>query len=150
MNRLNRSAIMQDSTAPNTQPTDPFEVVQRFIATAPQVHSAWREQMQKFWSSQEKILDSMTEFSDGWFERRHEGTRLARKAVGEMCNGATPVDAAIAFQTWLAGSMARMVADGMSLQKHLTNVAGLMAVPGTAEPGRPAKSKPAPVQRDAA
>jgi hypothetical protein len=142
---------MQDDKAQESRTADPFETVQRFMASAPQVHSAWREQMQKFWSNQEKILDSMAEFSAGWFERRHEGTRLARKAVGEASDGATPADAMIAMQTWAAGSLARIIADGVSWQKYLTNVAGLMAAPGTgaAETERPTKSKPS-IHKEAA
>ena len=39
-----------------------------------------------------------------------------------------------------ARPMARMIADGMSFQKHLTNVAGMMAAPVPSEAERPAKS----------
>ncbi len=141
---------MQDDRNPDSKTADPFEMAQRVMASVPQMNSAWREQMQRFWGNQEKILDSMFEFSTGWFERRHEGSRLAGKAVCDMCDGATPIDAALAMQTWAAGSMARIMADGMSFQKHLTNLAGLMAVPGTAEPERPAKSKPSSIHREAA
>ena len=140
---------MQDNRNQDSKAADPFEMAQRVFAAVPQFQSASREQWQRFWGNQEKILDSMLEFSSGWFERRHEGTRLAQQAVGEMCDGHTPMDAVLALQTWAAGSMARMVSDGIGWQKHLANVAGLVAAPASvAEPS--AKSKPAPVRKEAA
>jgi hypothetical protein len=45
-----------------------------------------------FWENQDRILHEMQEFANGWFDRRHTGTREACEAAQRMCRAETPVD----------------------------------------------------------
>jgi hypothetical protein len=73
----------------------------------------------KFWQSEETVLDGMREFADGWFARRHTGTRAALEAARRMGEAATPLDALREYQDWLAGAMSRLLEDGMACQQQV-------------------------------
>jgi hypothetical protein len=112
---------------------DPFEVAQKMFSAWPQFGVAARENLQTFWSNQEKLLDNMQEFSRAWFERRRQATKTAMEAAKCMCEAENPVDAAQHCQTWMAGSAERIVADITALQQHAMKAAELLTAQASAE-----------------
>jgi hypothetical protein len=79
--------------------------------------AAAEENVRCFWNMQNKILDSMEKFANGWFERRHVGTRAALEAAQRMCKAQTPVDLAREYQDWISGAFQRLMADGYACQQ---------------------------------
>jgi hypothetical protein len=73
----------------------------------------------QFWRNQEKILDSMEAFADGWFERRYVGTMKAREAAKRSSESESVIDVAQEIQQWAFGSMQRVVEDCLACQCHL-------------------------------
>lgn len=98
------------------------------------VADSLRENACCFWQNQDKTLDSMQAFANGWFERRHTGTRATLEAAERMCKAETPVDVLREYQNWLNGAFERVSADGLACQQHLMAVAGAfwrpMKLPG--------------------
>ena len=41
-----------------------------------------RDNAQRFWENQDKVLDSMQMLANAWFERRHTGAHKARQKLG--------------------------------------------------------------------
>jgi hypothetical protein len=72
-----------------------------------------------FWQKQSELLDNMQVFANGWFERRHAGTRAAWEASGRMCSATTPMECLGEYQKWLSGAVERLVADGLACQRGL-------------------------------
>lgn len=109
-------------TTDNTK--DAFETMQKVFTAAswPKMSDAATQQMQTFWKTQEKMLDSLHELSQSWFERRHKATQCAVDAARGMGEAKSPVDAFQHYQTWMMGSADRLMADGFACQKHLMNV----------------------------
>lgn len=106
-----------------------------------------------FWRSQQKILDSMQNFAGGWFERRHEGTRAALDSARRICTAKTPVDAFSEYQAWASGSLQRMTADGLALQREWMDIAeAMIAAPVVPAPTMvpPVGIAPAPDAQQAA
>jgi hypothetical protein len=95
----------------------------------------------EFWRGQDKVLDSMQVFAGGWFERRHAGTRAALDAAQRMCTAKTPLDAMREYQEWASGSLQRMAADSLALQRGLMEITEAMI----AAPQVPASVMPEPV-----
>jgi hypothetical protein len=103
---------------------DTFETFQRvFIAPWPRVNDAAAEQVQTFWKNQEKILESLRELSQSWFERRRTATQAAIETAKGFAEAKSPVDVFQGMQGWLIGSANRVMADGLACQKHMINVA---------------------------
>jgi hypothetical protein len=75
-----------------------------------------------FWERQDGLLNEMQTFMNGWFERRHVGTRAALEACERMCKASTPAEWIGEYQKWLAGSFERMAADAAACQQELRNV----------------------------
>jgi hypothetical protein len=46
----------------------------------------------KFWESQQAALDSIKDYSDGWFTRRQSGAQATLAAAKRISEAATPVD----------------------------------------------------------
>lgn len=82
-----------------------------------------------FWENQDKILDAMQTFADGWFERRHAGTHAALEAAQRMCKAGTPVDLVREYQEWANGALQRVMADGLACQQQFMAVAGAARQP---------------------
>jgi hypothetical protein len=78
-----------------------------------------KENARRFWESQERILDNMQAFANGWFERRHMGTLSAREAAERMCGTGTIVGLIQAYQDWTRGTFERIMADGLSCQQQI-------------------------------
>ena len=99
-----------------------------FLPTA-----ALQENARHFWEIQEKLLESMRDYNDSWFDRRRVGTRAAREAADRMCAAEPGTDAFVdlfqSYQTWASGAFERIMADGFSLQKHIMALAGLASPP---------------------
>jgi hypothetical protein len=83
------------------------------------------ENVRCFWNIQNKILDSMENFANGWFERRNVGTRAMLEAAQRMCKAQTPVDLARECQDWISGAFQRLMADGYGCQQLVGAFAGL-------------------------
>jgi hypothetical protein len=74
----------------------------------------------KFWESQQATLDSIKEFSDGWFSRRQSGAQAALEAAKRISEAATPADMHREYQDWCKGVMERMLAEGLAFQQQIT------------------------------
>jgi hypothetical protein len=88
--------------------------------------AAVEENVRCFWNIQNKILESMENFANGWFERRHVGTRAALEAAQRMCKAQTPVDLTREYQDWISGAFQRLMADGYGCQQLVGAFAGLI------------------------
>lgn len=113
-----------------------FEAMQS-MATAswPKINDATSQHMRTFWKNQEKILDSMSEFSQSWFARRRKATESGIDAARSIGAAKTPVEAFQHLQAWMMGSADRLMADSFACQKHMMNVAETVAshIPAEAE-----------------
>jgi hypothetical protein len=47
--------------------------MQKAFLPLPEILASSKENARRFWESQERILDNMQAFANGWFERRHMG-----------------------------------------------------------------------------
>ncbi|MDB5571642.1 MAG: hypothetical protein JWN93_2825 [Hyphomicrobiales bacterium] len=99
-------------------PQDPSP--QAAIAAA---QDALRRNTSVFWVNQEKLLDSMQEFTTGWFERRHAGAHAALEASRAMARAQNPAEAFAQYQLWAKGAMERTLADAQALQKQMLKAA---------------------------
>jgi hypothetical protein len=107
--------------------TDTLNTLQTMLQPTTEIRETMRKNVDGFWSNQDKILGSMEEFTNGWIGRRHAGTQAALTAAQRMCDTKTCVDMMQEYQTWAVGSLERIMADSLALQKHLMTVAGLFA-----------------------
>jgi hypothetical protein len=108
---------------------DPFEFVQRTFSLSPQMGEDARQNLRTFWKKQSNVLDSMQEFSRGWFERRHDATIAALDAATCMCDAQNPAEAIQHYHTWAMGSAERTAADVTAWQKHVMNAMESVAAP---------------------
>ena len=111
----------------NDQSSDGFKAMQQAFGEFAPLNAAWGTNWANYWRSQDKVLDSMQEFALGWFERRHEAAKSAVSAAQRSCEAHSPADVAREYQAWMTGSMQRLAADGLALQRHLmamTELAG--------------------------
>lgn len=100
-----------------------------------QARELTRQSARSHWDGQQRILNSMEDFANGWFERRESGVRAAAEAAHEMCGAPTFVEAFATWQKWAAGAAERLASDGTAWQQCLAACgAPLMAfVPREAE-----------------
>ena len=54
-----------------------FKDLQQVFGMLEPLRTAWARNWVNYWQGQQKTLDSMEEFTRGWFQRRHD-------AVGEI------------------------------------------------------------------
>src|SRR5262245_65022197 len=73
--------------------------------------------VRSFWDIQDKALDAMQNFANGWFERRHVGTHAALEAAQRICKAQTQVDLVREYQDWVGGAFQRVMADGVACQE---------------------------------
>lgn len=140
--------------------TEQWSAMQKMFLPTSAFSTTLRENTRRFWENQEKILDNMQAFANGWFERRRTGTQAARETAERMCGIETGtetfVDLFQAYQHWANGAFERIMADGLSCQQQMMAVTGALASPPLApsaserevEPARseskaPARSKTA-------
>ena len=73
----------------------------------------------KFWENQEKALDGLKEFAEGWFDRRHKGMQAALEAVQHIGDAETPSDLLQEYQNWFKREMELLVEDGKAYQQQV-------------------------------
>jgi hypothetical protein len=113
---------------------DTFDTMQRaFTSMWPQVGKSTAQTAQVFWKNQEKILESMHELAQGWFERRREATRTALDAAQNIATCKSPADVIQECHSWMMRSAERVAADGVACQRHAMNVAEAVAAQLPAE-----------------
>lgn len=64
-----------------------------------------------YWKNQDKLVDNMQTFANGWFERRHAGAHAALEAAQRMFKAETSVDLVREYQDWASGAFQRVVVD---------------------------------------
>jgi hypothetical protein len=87
-----------------------------------------------FWTSQTDVLNGMQTFAEGWFERRHTGTKAALEAGESMCAAKMPTEWFSAYQKWLTGAIQRLMADGLACESEVRKLSEVLApslVPST-------------------
>lgn len=108
---------------------DPFAMLQRTFPASAAFSAATRQGATNFWAAQEQLLDGMENFATGWFERRREGTQSALAAARDMCEAESPFDALREYQKWAAGSLERVMQDGVACQKQMVELGRLSLEP---------------------
>ena len=109
--------------------TEQLNAMQRMLFSSSHLSDTLRKNACSFWDNQDKILNDMQVFSDGWFERRHAGTHAALEAAQRICKAATPADMAREYQKWASGAVDRLTADGMACQQQCIAVVSSIAAP---------------------
>jgi hypothetical protein len=104
--------------------TQQFEAVQRMMLVPSS--AALEDNVRRFWDTQDKLLDSMAKFANGWFERRHIGTRAAQVAAQRMCTAQTAEDLGREYQEWATGAVQRVSDDGLACQQLVGAFAALL------------------------
>lgn len=107
--------------------TEQLNAMQRMFLPTSEMSEAMRKNACSFWENQDKILDAMQVFADGWFERCHAGTHSALEAAQRMCKAETPVDLVREYQEWASGAFQRLMADGLACQQECMTVIGAAA-----------------------
>ena len=97
--------------------TQPLEAMQRMMFVPDS--AALQDNARCFWDVQDKVLDAMQNFANGWFERRHVGTHAAVKAAQRMCKAQTQVDLVREYQDWVGGAFQRVMGDGVACQEFV-------------------------------
>lgn len=108
---------------------DPFVIMQRGFPPASALTAMVRQNSGNVLDAQEKLLDSMQQFANGWFERRYIGTREALACARQMCDAETPFDAMREYQKWAIGNFERVVQDSAACQKHMIDAGRVGAQP---------------------
>lgn len=126
-----------------------YESIQTMLQPMGSNAEAAKSRACEFWHGQDKVLDSMQAFAGGWFDRRHAGTRAALEVAQRMCTAKTPLDAVREYQEWASGSMQRMAADSLALQRKLMEITEAMIAAPAVMP-EPVGITPAPNAQQAA
>lgn len=123
--------------------TQQFEAMQHMMLVPSS--AALEDSMRRFWDNQDKLLDNMAKFANGWFERRHIGTHAAHKAAQRMCTAKTPEDLGREYQEWVAGAFQRVTDDGFACQQLVGAFAAILL--DTAPQQQPEKGMPRQPER---
>jgi hypothetical protein len=126
---------------------DPFAMMQKAFPASSAFNAASRQTATSFWQAQEKLLESMQDLADGWFERRHAGTEAALASARRICDADTPFEAIREYQKWAIGSFERILQDGLAGQKYVVELTRLSTEPvsESVEKARQAAEAPAEV-----
>jgi len=108
--------------------------MQKAFLLAPQTSDTLKENTRRFWENQERILNNMQVFANGWFERRHTGALAACEVTERMCGTPTIVGLVQAYQDWAFGTFERMMADGLSCQQQIFAATSALTSPPLAPP----------------
>ena|SRR5262245_35684815 len=122
--------------------------MQKMYLPTPEISAPLRENVRRFWEMQDKILDNMQAFSNGWFERRHTGTHSAYETAQRMCGTNTMVDMIQVYQDWARGAFERIMADGLSCQQQIFAATSALTSPPSA-PSVSEKKEAEPVRSEA-
>ena len=82
-----------------------------------QARELTRQSARTHWDGQQRILDSLEDFANGWFDRRGAGVRAATEAAQEICGAPSLTDMYSVWQIWASGATERLAADGMAWQQ---------------------------------
>jgi hypothetical protein len=115
--------------------TQQLEAIQRMMLVPDS--AALQDNVRNFWDIQDKVLDAMENFANGWFERRHVGTHTALEAAQRMCKAQTPVDLVREYQEWVGGAFQRVMADGFACQQFVGAFVGPLSGKQEPEPQQP-------------
>jgi len=88
--------------------------------------AALEDNVRRFWDNQDRLLDNMAKFANGWFERRHVGIHAAHEATQRMCTAKTAEDLGREYQEWVAGASQRVTDDGLACQQLVGAFAALL------------------------
>src|SRR4030095_2567997 len=113
----------------NTDFTEQWTAMQKMFLPTSAISAPLRDNAQRFWENQEKVLDGMQALANGWFERRHTGSHKAREAAERMCETQNFVDLIQAYQDWAGGACERIVPAGMACQKKSMGIPGALPSP---------------------
>jgi hypothetical protein len=108
---------------------DPFQAMQRVFPASPGLAAAAKQNASSYWEAQDRLLDSVEELVNGWFERRHVGTREALTTARQICDAESPFEAMREYQKWALGSFERVMQDGVAAQKHLIELGRVSTQP---------------------
>ena len=106
--------------------TQQWKAMQRMMWGVPG-SDALQDNVSCFWTIQDRLLNIMENFADGWFERRHVGSHAALDAAQRMCSVRTEVDLAREYQEWVSGAFQRLMADGSACQQFVGAFAGVLS-----------------------
>jgi hypothetical protein len=109
--------------------SEQLKAMQNMLVPTSQLSETLRKNACSFWDNQDKVLDAMQAFSDGWFERRHAGTHAALEASQRICKAETPVDLLREYQDWANGAFQRLTTDGLACQQQWMAVVSSVAPP---------------------
>jgi hypothetical protein len=126
---VQRSNQVEEYTMKAENVTEQLSAMQRMFLPTSAMSDTLRKNACSYWEKQDKLLDSMQTFANGWFERRHAGTHAALESAERMCKAATPVDFLREYQDWATGAFQRVMADGLACQQQFMTVAGTLAQP---------------------
>jgi hypothetical protein len=112
--------------------TEQLNAMQRMFLPTSDMSETMRKSACSFWENQDKILNAMQTFAEGWFERRHAGTHAALEAAQRMLKAGTPVDLVREYQEWANGALLRVMSDGLACQQQFMVVADAAGQPSTA------------------
>src|SRR5262245_8368178 len=101
-----------------------FEAMQRMMFVPSS--AALENNVRRFWDAQNKLLDDMEKFANGWFERRHIGSHAACEAAQRMCKAQAPEDLGREYQEWVTGAFQRVTDDGLACRQLVGAVAALL------------------------
>jgi hypothetical protein len=104
--------------------TQQFEAVQRMMLVPGS--AALVDNVRRFWDTQDKLLDNMEKFANGWFKRRHIGSHAAHEAAQRMCTAQNPEDLGREYQEWVTGAFQRAADDGLACQQLVGACAALL------------------------
>lgn len=106
--------------------TERTNAMERMFLTTSNMPETLRKNARWHWENQDRILDAMQAFSEGWFKRRHAGTHAALEAAERMCKVETPLALLREYQNWANDAFQRLVADGLAYQQQCISAATFM------------------------
>jgi hypothetical protein len=122
--------------------------IQRTFLSSPETSASFIENTRRFWENQERMLDNMQAFANGWFERRHTAAHSACEAAERMCGTVTIAGLVHTYQDWARGTFERMMADGLSCQQQIFAATSALTSPPLA-PSANGKKVTEPVRSEA-
>ncbi|HEY7611220.1 MAG TPA: hypothetical protein VIF14_18485 [Alphaproteobacteria bacterium] len=133
-------------------PTNPFKA---FLESA--AGDAWRSSMlrqtERFWEAQRRLLDEYETFAHGLLERRRAATEATLETMRKLCACGDNAEWTKYCSDWVAGSFARIAADGRDMleegMKVMADISQSMSA-GISEAADPAAAAKEAAAREAA
>jgi hypothetical protein len=112
--------VERERTMTNLTIAESWKTAWEGLLTGTETRELTRQGARSLSDGQQRILNSLEDFTSGWFERREVGVRAAEQAVQNMCGAPTLVEAFTVWQTWAAGAAERIAADATAWQQCVT------------------------------